>query len=144
MKEHRYTACGGVVVKGDRVLVLIRPSRSEVRLPKGHVEAGESNEQAAIREVLEETGYSELIVVADLGEQMVEFDFEGRHFARTEHYFLMKLKDPEQRPSSKGELEFDPAWLSWTEATKKLTFCAEKEWVKRACEFINRQEHDKR
>ena len=41
MAERRYAAAGGVVVDGDRMLVLERPERNEVRLPKGHVEPGE-------------------------------------------------------------------------------------------------------
>jgi 8-oxo-dGTP pyrophosphatase MutT (NUDIX family) len=143
MKEHRYTACGGVVVKGDGVLVLLRPSRDEVRLPKGHVEPGESYEQAAIREVFEETGYSALAVVTDLGEQIVEFDHEGRHYVRTERYFLMELRNPEDGPSSKGEAEFQPIWLTWPEALEKITFDAERCWLKRARRFISREGWDR-
>jgi len=50
------------VTDGDRVLVLVRASRAgpegrpEVRLPKGHVEPGESREETARREVGEEAG----------------------------------------------------------------------------------------
>jgi ADP-ribose pyrophosphatase YjhB (NUDIX family) len=40
-------------------MLLIRPSRDEVRLPKGHVEAGETLRAAALREVAEETGYDD-------------------------------------------------------------------------------------
>ena len=137
MKERRYTACGGVVAEGDRVLVLLRPSRNEVRLPKGHLEPGEAHEQAALREVLEETGYSALSIVADLGEHVVEFDHEGSHYVRTEHYFLMELSNPEDVPSSEGEAEFDPVWLPWPEALEKLTFDAEKRWLQRARRYIS-------
>jgi 8-oxo-dGTP diphosphatase len=50
-------AAGGVVVDGDgRVLVVHRPSHGDWSLPKGHLEPGETFEQAALREVLEETG----------------------------------------------------------------------------------------
>lgn len=42
----RYVAAGGVVVGAGRVLVLERPGRNELRLPKGHVEHGESAEAA--------------------------------------------------------------------------------------------------
>jgi len=81
----RYTAAGGVVVHGDRVLVLRRPGgvvvhgdcvlvlrrpgRGEVRLPKGHVEPGESPQETALREVREESGCTGLEVRADLGTQ---------------------------------------------------------------------------
>jgi len=53
MRAVRYTAAGGVVVDAERVLVLRRPSRDEVRLPKGHIEKGESAQETALREVME-------------------------------------------------------------------------------------------
>lgn len=50
-------AAGGVVVGDDgRVLVVHRPRHDDWSLPKGHIDGGESFEQAALREVLEETG----------------------------------------------------------------------------------------
>jgi 8-oxo-dGTP pyrophosphatase MutT (NUDIX family) len=127
----RYAAAGGVVVYDGRVLVLCRPGRDEVRLPKGHVEPGESMLAAALRETGEESGYVDLVVRADLGIQVVEFDHAGRHVVRTEHYFLMTLMDPPGLPSG-GEEQFEPAWLNWEEARRQLTFEAEREWVRRA------------
>ncbi len=127
----RYTAAGGVVVCDDRVLVLRRPSRGEVRLPKGHLEPGEMLQEAALRETREESGYANLVVEDDLGEQLVEFDYQGKHHARTERYFLMGLVERDSRPFG-GEKQFAPAWLAWDEALAALTFEAEREWVRRA------------
>lgn len=135
---YEYTACGGVVVDGDRVLVLRRPAKGEVRLPKGHLEDGESTEQAALREVVEETGFLHVEVVADLGGQLVEFDFRGRHWRRTERYFLMRLAAEER--SGVGEPEFEPAWVTWEEALESLTYEAEKEWMRRARAIQNSPE----
>ena len=42
MAEKRYNAAGGVVIHEGRMLLLDRSTRNEMRLPKGHVEAGES------------------------------------------------------------------------------------------------------
>jgi 8-oxo-dGTP pyrophosphatase MutT (NUDIX family) len=126
-----YLAAGGIVVRDGRVLVLLRPSRDEVRLPKGHVEPGEDAKTTALREVCEESGYDGLIVQADLGEQVVEFDYQGKHVVRTERYFLMALIDPAASPSD-SEKQFEPEWLAWEEALRALTFEAEREWVRRA------------
>jgi 8-oxo-dGTP pyrophosphatase MutT (NUDIX family) len=126
-----YTAAGGVVVHDDRVLVLRRPSRGEVRLPKGHVDPGEELQATALREAREESGYTNLVVKADLGTQVVEFDYRGQHVVRTERYFLMVLSDSSGPPSG-GEKQFQPEWLPWEEALAKLTFEAEREWVRRA------------
>ena len=133
----RYTAAGGVVAHDDRVLVLRRLSRGEMRLPKGHVEPGEEVQTTALRETREESGYADLVVKADLGTQVVEFDHKGRHVVRTQQYFLMTLADsPGSSPSGREE-QFEPAWLTWDEALVALTFEAEREWVRRAREMTD-------
>jgi 8-oxo-dGTP pyrophosphatase MutT (NUDIX family) len=127
-----YVAAGGVVVRGGRVLVLRRPGRDEVRLPKGHVEASESARDAALREVVEESGYADLEIVADLGHQVVEFNYRGQHVVRDERYFLMTATTARQVTREKKELQFIPDWLGWEEALSALTFEAEREWMRRA------------
>lgn len=133
-----YTAAGGVVVTDDtrQVLVLWRPGRQgpdgrlEVRLPKGHVEPGESDHEAALREVREEAGLASAAIVADLGYQRVEFGYEGRHVIRNEHYYLMAV--PAGTRPQGAEPQFEPLWLPWEEALHWVTFEAEREWLRRA------------
>lgn len=137
--EHDYDAAGGVVIEGDRVLVLERPSRGEVRLPKGHVEAGETDRDAAVREVGEEAGYVDVEDERDLGVQHVEFDFfppEGssHHVVRRERSFRMRLRSDAQAERAEGDLKFVPRWMSLAEAAERLTFDVEREWLRRALE----------
>ena len=133
-----YQAGGGVVVHGDTVLLLRRPSRDEVRLPKGHVEPGESNEATALRETAEESGYTGLVIRGDLGSQVVEFDYRGKHVVRTERFFVMGLEmeslEPDGSPvaSTLSEEQFVPEWVTWEDALEALTFAQEQEWVRRA------------
>jgi 8-oxo-dGTP pyrophosphatase MutT (NUDIX family) len=134
MRAIRYQAAGGVVVDSDRVLVLRRPSRDEVRLPKGHIKKKESPQQAALREVTEESGYADLEVLADLGHQVVEFDYQGAHVVRDETYYLMRLRSSRQMEREEQELQFIPDWLEWDEALSGLTYPVEREWVRRARE----------
>ena len=135
-RVEEYTAAGGVVVRGECVLVLRRRSRGEVRLPKGHVEPGESLQETALRETCEESGYSGLILGRDLGEQTVEFDYKGKHHVRVEHYYVMTLED-EGVKASQGESQFEPEWLTWDEALAALTFEPEREWVRRARQAVS-------
>ena len=136
MQPEFYTAAGGVVVHNGHVLVLRRPSRGEVRLPKGHVEPGEEVEEAALRETQEESGYLELVICADLGTQVVEFERWGRHVVRTEHYFLMELAEGLESTDG-GEEQFEPDWLPWDEALEEMTFEPEREWIRRAREVAD-------
>lgn len=133
----RYIAAGGVVVRNSCVLVLDRPSKDEIRLPKGHVETGETVQGAALREASEESGYKDLTIEADLGSQRVEFVHKGRHVIRRERFFLMRPAGEGRQPAGKGEPQFDPVWLTWDEALEKLTFEAEREWVRRARRLAN-------
>jgi 8-oxo-dGTP pyrophosphatase MutT (NUDIX family) len=129
----RYEAAGGVVVDGSQMLLLDRPERGEVRLPKGHIEAGESAASAALRETTEETGYDHLLIVADLGEQVVEFDYQGNHIIRREHFFLMRPVSHRQSPrTAVDEAQFRVRWTPLAEAVGLLSFAAEQEMARRA------------
>jgi 8-oxo-dGTP pyrophosphatase MutT (NUDIX family) len=128
-----YAAAGGVVVRDGQVLLLRRPSRAEIRLPKGHVEPGESHEAAALREAREEGGMANPRLVADLGLQQVEFDHDGVHWIRLEFYYLMALDDLTPFPrSAEDEAEFQPFWVPIADAESLLTFPSEREWLRRA------------
>ncbi len=140
----RYLAAGGVVVHNGHVLVLHRPGCGEVRLPKGHVERGESAMETALRETREESGYTDLTVKDDLGAQTVEFTRpDGRQVVRVERYFLITLteehgKTTRQPEAGTHESQFEPLWLPWDEAQAALTFEAEREWVRLARQVIDR------
>ena len=130
-----YTASGGVLTnaEGTHVLLLIRPERDEVRLPKGHVEPEETLANAALREVTEEAGYDDIEIITDLGEQLVAFPLDGRVVRRIEHYFLLRTRTLHQtdRPQSDVQ-QFFTIWVPWDEAPTHLTFEAEKVWIHRA------------
>jgi 8-oxo-dGTP pyrophosphatase MutT (NUDIX family) len=130
-----YTASGGVLTnaEGTHVLLLIRPERDEVRLPKGHVEPEETLADAALREVVEEAGYDDIEVIADLGEQLVAFPLDGKVIRRIEHYFLLRTRTLHQtdRPQPDDQ-QFFTIWVPWDEAPTHLTFEAEQVWIRRA------------
>ena len=97
-----HTCCGGVVVdslENDCRIVLIEVAKGrhpQWLLPKGHVNAGEPYEDAAIREVSEETGIppAELEILAYLGKIDYSFPPVPRHelHRKTVHFYLMRAK----------------------------------------------------
>lgn len=144
MKTKHYRAAGGVVLDGKgQVLLLVRDviregrAVHEVRLPKGHVDDGETDEQAALRETCEESGYCDLSVAADLGEYRSEYTHNGRRYIRDEHFFLMKLRSPvwqapQVHPDSEEAL-FSVRWCpSLSQAVAELSYPSEQEFARRA------------
>lgn len=133
METNEYTSAGGVIIHRKQMLLLERPARGEVRLPKGHVEPGEEIEAAALRETMEESGFGDLSIVATLGSRIVEFDFEGRHVVRTEHFFLMRLNSLHQvQRNAKDENQFRVLWAPLDDAPNLLTFANERDVALRA------------
>lgn len=150
---HAYQAAGGVVLdESGRVLLLERylpdeeGSRHEIRLPKGHIEAGETPEQAALREVCEESGFCHLEIVADLGQNTIEFPRLGGITQRHERYFLMRLLDPQRqppRPTSPDAAEalFQPLWAADLPAAEALlTYDSEKHFIRQARQQLDSAE----
>ena len=141
MQSVYYRAAGGVVVHAGKILLLDRAVRGEMRLPKGHVEEGESPVQAALREVREEAGYANLEILADLGVQQTRFvdPHKERRVTRDERFFLMRLSDERQIERDLSEHQFTPVWAPLDEAISLLTFDAEREFVRRALEWLRNQ-----
>lgn len=136
-----YDAAGGVVLtEDDRVLVLHRVRNNEIRLPKGHVEARELLEDAAAREIGEESGYTDLQLITSLGMQVVEFDLpeKNQHVVRQEFYFLFRLSSLRQVTRDPHELQFEPDWLTLDDAMTQLSYQAEREFVRRARAWLER------
>ncbi|HHY55009.1 MAG TPA: NUDIX domain-containing protein [Chloroflexi bacterium] len=143
MPTKQYASAGGVVIDDGRMLLLNRPQRREVRLPKGHIDPGETAEQTALRETAEESGYADLEILEDLGSQVVKFNFQGDDFIRTERYFLMRLVSPRViARNRKDEAQFIPIWLPLAEAVQRLTFEAEQQFARRAIAAYERRCHN--
>ncbi len=111
------THAGGVVIRGDRnsiqyLVVTAKDALDQWVLPKGHIEAGESPEQAARREVLEETG-----IVAAVRDDLDVVEFNAPAGLVRAQFFLMQTVT-EGLPSEGRKT----AWCSYDEANKLLSF----------------------
>ncbi|MBA5870416.1 MAG: NUDIX domain-containing protein [Nitrospira sp. CR2.1] len=114
-------SAGGVVLRQQEVL-LIRVSDIKGRpvwsFPKGRLDAGETAAQAAVREVMEETGWC-CRIEADLSTTEYWFQREGRRFRKTVVWF--KMTPLERAGVPDGEVE-EVAWVKRDVALGRLTY----------------------
>lgn len=104
-----------------RVLLVHRPTYDDWSFPKGKLDPGETIEQAAVREVREETGL-DCRIIRKLA--ILRYNYRTRNKGvlrpKAVHYFLMKPVSGVVRVP--GE-EVDRAeWFDFDEATKKLSY----------------------
>ena len=102
-------------------------------LPKGHVEAGETNEQAAIREVEEETGIQSSVLML-LGTIDFWFMAEEKRIHKTVHHFILDAQGGEL---SDEDREVDEvAWIPIGEVEGKLAYPDERKLMARVPELL--------
>ncbi|GAB3954622.1 hypothetical protein GCM10028805_40400 [Spirosoma harenae] len=111
-------AAGGVVFKGDKLLLMFR--RGVWDLPKGKLDLGESSKEGAAREVEEETG-----VRVSVSERICTtwhtYTLNGnRILKRTRWYRMGVLDDSRMTPQAEEDIE-KLAWLNWRETKLALT-----------------------
>lgn len=85
-------SCGGVILDGRKVLLVQVKNMKGKKIwtfPKGHIEAGETPRQAALREVLEETGYK-AVIVRPMIRVKYAFTFQGNYIKKMVQWYLMK------------------------------------------------------
>lgn len=104
-------------------------------LPKGHLEPGETEQQAAVREVAEETGITGT-VVAELG--VIDFWFVTgtRRVHKTVHHFLMDRTSGEL--SVEDAEVVDVAWIPIEDVRGMLGYADERGLLERAHELLER------
>ncbi|HSD49098.1 MAG TPA: NUDIX hydrolase, partial [Actinomycetota bacterium] len=136
----REVSAGGVVYRRDGedvevVLASRRTRRGDLAwgLAKGGIEPGESHEDAAVREVLEETGYTAEIE-ASLGDTRYFYVWGDTRIRKTVHFFLMRCTggDPDDRDDEMEEVR----WFPLDRALKRAAYRGEREVLGRAAELL--------
>ena len=68
MEKTNYTHCaGGIIINNKKQVVVVNQNHDSWSLPKGHIDPGESNLEAAKREIYEETGIKDVKLIKPLG-----------------------------------------------------------------------------
>lgn len=117
-------SAGGIVFRrsadGLRFL-LIRDSYRNWGFPKGHLEAAESPDAAAAREVREETGLTRLTLVAPVDVIDWHFRFRGRVVHKVCHFYLIEADGGHPRPLRKEGITAC-RWFDFEKATSLVSY----------------------
>ena len=122
---------GGVVVNGDKFL-LLKYTQAHWGFVKGHIEPGETKEETLRRELEEETGITDAVIITEFKEEI------GYYFKNTSKkvtFFLIKTNINEIALSSDEHVDY--AWLTFDKALERLSFENTKRLLMKAKTFLS-------
>ncbi len=134
-------SAGGVVFRmmdGSPHVLLIRDPYRNWGLPKGHVEGVENPPEAALREVQEETGLSELVLGPTLGTIDWTFRIRGTLVHKYCHFFLMVSPEGDTVPQE-AEGITECRWLPTEDAIRDVTYDNAREMIRIAVKLLDEQ-----
>lgn len=131
------TSCGGVVIHRGKILTLYKSYKNRYEgwvLPKGTVEEGESFQQTALREVMEEADVRASIIKY-VGSSQYNFSIPEDLVTKEVHWYLMTADSYHSRPQ-KEEFFMDSGYYKFHEAYHLLRFSNERQILEKAyCEY---------
>jgi 8-oxo-dGTP pyrophosphatase MutT (NUDIX family) len=127
-------SAGGVVVRDGEVIVVVPVKRDAagnrvLGLPKGHPDGDETPEQAASREVAEETGVTAELI-DKLGEVRYAYARRRRRVNKRVAFYLFEYRSGDLADHDR-EIE-EARWMPLAEAARALTYEGERRMVERA------------
>jgi len=140
----REFSAGGVVVKREDdgwLMAAIRPGgrpQGLWALPKGQIDAGESGEATALREVAEETGIRSRSL-GKLGDVKYWFNWQGERVFKVVSFFLLAYESGDLGDISdafRHEVE-EARWLPLEEAPRLLAYRGERDMAAKALERLD-------
>lgn len=128
-KDYRIIhAAGGIVSnENDEILMIYRLEKWD--FPKGKVEAGEAYEEAALREVKEETGLRDITLGKTLPSTFHTYELRGEQILKETHWFRMTAHSQSLVPQTIEDIT-QAVWITRAEVDEKMKMSyASLEWL---------------
>jgi 8-oxo-dGTP pyrophosphatase MutT (NUDIX family) len=133
-------SCGIIpfqVVDDDFLFLVLKYKAGHFEFPKGHVEEGESEVETAKREMHEETGISEVLLIEGFREEIhYTFVFDHQPISKTVVFFCGQVGEMSVFLSHE---HLEAHWLKYNEARKMLSFETAKRLLDKAMIFLRKQ-----
>ena len=137
-RAERETSAGGIVYRvqnGQALFLLIRDSYHNWGFPKGHLEAGEGPDEAAVREVQEETGLAELQLDGAIETIDWFFRFRGKLVHKVCHFYLMRTENTRTKPQREEGITAC-RWARFEDATRLISYANARAVLTRANDMV--------
>lgn len=125
-------SAGGVVINRRGEILVVSQHGTSWSLPKGRIEVGEDILSAARREILEESGITELELIEEIGSYSryrLSGAVEDRSELKTIHMFLFRTSEEALRPIDPENPE--ARWVEKTQVAEILTHPKDREFYVR-------------
>lgn len=139
MTVRKEKSAGAVVfrVGGQREFLLLHYGKSHWGFPKGHIEESETEEQALLRELREETGIEDASILPGFREEAGYFFRKGKStVSKSVSFRLIETKTEDIRLSQEHS-EFE--WLPFEKALARLSFDNTKNLLVEANDYLKRK-----
>lgn len=128
----------GLIVVNENKILLVKNPKNQWLLPKGHLEKDETEEQAAVREIKEETDIDVELIPGFREEDAYWFREKGELVRKEVVFFMAKAKN--SNITVDNEELSDANWFDWDAGIDIASFDGVKKLLKRAREFCNTHE----
>lgn len=130
---------GAVIVGLDGKIVVVSQHGDSWSLPKGHIEAGETEQETTKREVFEETGLKNIQFIQKLGEynrKRIGKDGVGEDTIHTKHISIFLCKTDEKELAPQDPENPEARWVDIDEVAMLLTHEKDKQFFNKITPIV--------